>query len=126
MVGQSSRSCQCRLLTLGLTLEWMNVHALTLPRTEHFLCCLPADNANYPNPPGWGISYHLNGEESPVLKVQRGTTYAFKGKVQPARASEYLASIRGSALPALLPACPSLGSPPFSGHLPQAALKQIG
>ena len=80
MVGQSSRSCQCRLLTLGLTLEWMNVHALTLPRTEHFLCCLPADNANYPNPPGWGISYHLNGEESPVVKVQRGTTYTFKGK----------------------------------------------
>lgn len=36
------------------------------------------DNPNYPNPPGWGISYHINGKESPVLKVVRGNTYTFK------------------------------------------------
>ena len=27
------------------------------------------DNFNYPNPPAWGLSYHLNGQESPVLEV---------------------------------------------------------
>lgn len=36
-----------------------------------------APNPNYPNPPGWGISYHLNGAESPVLLLKRGTTYTF-------------------------------------------------
>eukprot|EP00958_Prasinococcus_capsulatus_P006110 scaffold582_cov385-Prasinococcus_capsulatus_cf.AAC.45 len=35
------------------------------------------DNNNYPNPPAWGISFHLNGQESPVLEVVRGTTYTF-------------------------------------------------
>lgn len=39
----------------------------------------PTDNFNYPNPPGWGVSYHINGEESPVLAVVRGTTYTFNG-----------------------------------------------
>ncbi|KAL4431620.1 hypothetical protein ABPG77_001462 [Micractinium sp. CCAP 211/92] len=36
------------------------------------------DNKHYPNPPGWGLSYHVNGEESPVLEVVRGTTYTFR------------------------------------------------
>ncbi len=40
-----------------------------------------ADNKHYPNPPGWGLSYHVNGEESPVLEVVRGTTYTFRGKL---------------------------------------------
>lgn len=38
-----------------------------------------AENFNYPNPPAWGLSYRINGEESPVLAVTRGTTYTFKG-----------------------------------------------
>ena len=38
------------------------------------------ENLHYPNPPGWGLSYHVNGKESPVLKVKRGTTYTFKVK----------------------------------------------
>lgn len=36
------------------------------------------ENKHYPNPPGWGLSYHVNGEESPVLEVVRGTTYTFR------------------------------------------------
>ncbi|KNC55022.1 uncharacterized protein AMSG_12372 [Thecamonas trahens ATCC 50062] len=36
------------------------------------------NNPNYPNPPAWGISYHLNGIESPVLYVVRGTEYTFR------------------------------------------------
>ncbi|KAK9837455.1 hypothetical protein WJX81_003838 [Elliptochloris bilobata] len=34
-------------------------------------------NKNYPNPPGWGLSYHLNGFETPVVRVVRGRTYHF-------------------------------------------------
>jgi hypothetical protein len=34
-------------------------------------------NPNYPNPLGWGFSYHINGLESPVLIARRGTTYTF-------------------------------------------------
>lgn len=43
------------------------------------LCCSlpPADNPNYPNPPGWGISFHINDYETPVLKIKRGSTYTF-------------------------------------------------
>lgn len=36
------------------------------------------DNSNYPNPPAWGLSYHLNDVETPVLKLVRGTTYTFR------------------------------------------------
>ncbi|KAL4458957.1 hypothetical protein ABPG75_013822 [Micractinium tetrahymenae] len=36
------------------------------------------DNKNYPNPPGWGLSYHVNGQESPALEVVRATTYTFR------------------------------------------------
>jgi hypothetical protein len=56
--------------------------SLLPPLTPHRLApfiCPPADNFNYPNPPGWGVSYHINGEESPVLAVVRGTTYTFNG-----------------------------------------------
>ena len=34
-------------------------------------------NPNYPNPPAWGLSYHVNGVESPLLEVVRGTEYTF-------------------------------------------------
>jgi len=34
-------------------------------------------NPNYPNPPAWGLSYHVNGMESPLLEVVRGTEYTF-------------------------------------------------
>ena len=34
-------------------------------------------NPNYPNPPAWGLSYHVNGVESPLLEVVRGTEYEF-------------------------------------------------
>eukprot|EP00056_Hartaetosiga_gracilis_P007795 m.112213 g.112213 ORF g.112213 m.112213 type:complete len:838 (+) comp12779_c1_seq2:605-3118(+) len=34
-------------------------------------------NYNYPNPPAWGLSYHINNFESPVLRVQRGVEYTF-------------------------------------------------
>mmetsp|Transcript_21282 Transcript_21282/g.64023 ORF Transcript_21282/g.64023 Transcript_21282/m.64023 type:complete len:549 (-) Transcript_21282:626-2272(-) len=35
-------------------------------------------NLNYPNPPAWGLSYHINGMESPMLEVVRGTNYTFR------------------------------------------------
>lgn len=34
-------------------------------------------NPNYPNPPGWGLSYYVNGVESPVIVVNRGQEYTF-------------------------------------------------
>ncbi|KAJ3230977.1 hypothetical protein HDU78_007973 [Chytriomyces hyalinus] len=34
-------------------------------------------NPNYPNPPGWGLSFYVNGVESPTLQVTRGVTYTF-------------------------------------------------
>lgn len=34
-------------------------------------------NPNYPNPDRWGLSYHINGEESPVLLLKRGVEYTF-------------------------------------------------
>ncbi|KAJ3108643.1 hypothetical protein HDU97_000499 [Phlyctochytrium planicorne] len=37
-------------------------------------------NFNYPNPPGWGLSYRINGLETPVIKVYRGTKYTFTVK----------------------------------------------
>ncbi|KAJ3108760.1 hypothetical protein HDU97_000160 [Phlyctochytrium planicorne] len=37
-------------------------------------------NLNYPNPPGWGMSYRLNGLESPVIKAVRGKKYTFNVK----------------------------------------------
>lgn len=40
------------------------------------------DNANYPNPPAWGLSYHLNDYETPVIRLVRGTTYTFRVMVR--------------------------------------------
>ncbi|KAJ3213713.1 hypothetical protein HDU67_002554 [Dinochytrium kinnereticum] len=34
-------------------------------------------NPNYPNPPAWGVSYRINGLESPVLQVRRNVEYTF-------------------------------------------------
>lgn len=34
-------------------------------------------NPNYPNPPGWGISYYVNGVESPTIVVKRGDVLIF-------------------------------------------------
>ncbi|KAJ3025634.1 UNVERIFIED_CONTAM: hypothetical protein HDU68_006918 [Siphonaria sp. JEL0065] len=34
-------------------------------------------NPNYPNPPGWGTSFYVNGIESPVIHVVRGVSYTF-------------------------------------------------
>jgi len=42
-------------------------------------------NPNYPNPPAWGISYHVNGLETPVLQLHRGVNYTFNVKVSTAR-----------------------------------------
>eukprot|EP00877_Chromochloris_zofingiensis_P010198 jgi/Chrzof1/5431/Cz16g02220.t1 len=39
---------------------------------------ITAENPNYPNPPAWGISYHLNGKETPVIRVIRENTYTFR------------------------------------------------
>ncbi len=50
---------------------------LTPPPYHHLTLCI-AGNANYPNPPAWGYSYHLNGLESPSVRVVRGTTYTFR------------------------------------------------
>jgi len=35
-------------------------------------------NPNYPNPPGWGLSYYVNGVESPTIVVNRGDVLTFK------------------------------------------------
>ncbi|BDA51080.1 probable cytochrome b561, DM13 and DOMON domain-containing protein [Coccomyxa sp. Obi] len=34
-------------------------------------------NKNYPNPPAWGLSLHVNGLETPVVRVSRGVPYTF-------------------------------------------------
>lgn len=39
-------------------------------------------NRNYPNPPAWGLSYWVNGVETPVIKVFRNTTYTFSVQVR--------------------------------------------
>lgn len=79
---------------LGRAAGWRAVHAgafpAPLPPARHASRPTlpprraPADNAHYPNPPGWGLSYQINGEESPVLNVVRGTTYTFTVKAGPA------------------------------------------
>lgn len=33
--------------------------------------------AFYPNPPSWGVSWHMNGVPSPEIVVVRGTKYTF-------------------------------------------------
>jgi hypothetical protein len=38
---------------------------------------LTGPNPNYPNPDSWGLSYHINDEESPVLLLERGVEYTF-------------------------------------------------
>ncbi|RUS18814.1 hypothetical protein BC937DRAFT_88312 [Endogone sp. FLAS-F59071] len=52
-------------------------------------------NENYPNPPGWGESYHVNGLETPVLNVIRGTTYTFIIEAGPMHPLYITSSIRG-------------------------------
>jgi len=55
-------------------------------------------NLNYPNPPGWGLSYHINGEESPVLYVQRGKPYTFQVEAGPTHPLYLTSSIIGAGL----------------------------
>eukprot|EP01135_Chromosphaera_perkinsii_P005411 Nk52_evm10s348 gene=Nk52_evmTU10s348 len=38
------------------------------------------NGANYPNNPGPGISFYINGKESPVLNLAKGTKYTFNIK----------------------------------------------
>ncbi len=51
-------------------------------------------NPNYPNPPAWGLSYHVNGQESPLLEVVRGTEYTFIVEV---RSKVYAQDCKGNA-----------------------------
>jgi len=54
--------------------------AAQAPRTlplPNLSLCRAGTNKNYPNPPGWGLSLHVNGFETPVLRVVRGVPYNF-------------------------------------------------
>lgn len=76
------------------------MHRQTAPALSLVCRPLPAENKHYPNPPGWGLSYHVNGEESPVLEVVRGTTYTFRGKRQLGPAYQGMqSSSAGAVLP---------------------------
>lgn len=55
-------------------------------------------NKNYPNPPGWGLSYYVNGEESPILEVKRGATYTFVVQAGPTHPLYLTSSIVGAGL----------------------------
>ena len=55
-------------------------------------------NENYPNPPKWGISYRLNGVESPVLQVERGRTYTFSVAAGPEHPLYITDSILGGGM----------------------------
>lgn len=52
-------------------------------------------NANYPNPPAWGLSYHVNGYETPVLEVERGMEYTFNVMAGPTHPLYITTSILG-------------------------------
>ncbi len=58
----------------------------TISGRTHFDVTLAA-NPNYPNPPGWGVSYYINTLESAVLEVYRGVNYTFNVTVS--AAAEY-------------------------------------
>ncbi|KAJ3122596.1 hypothetical protein HK098_002732 [Nowakowskiella sp. JEL0407] len=52
-------------------------------------------NANYPNPPAWGLSYHINDYETPVLEMVRGTEYTFTISAGPTHPLYLTTSITG-------------------------------
>ena len=55
-------------------------------------------NANYPNPPAWGLSLWVNEHESPVLVVRRGETYTFQIEAGPSHPIYVTDSIVGGGL----------------------------
>lgn len=55
-------------------------------------------NKNYPNPPAWGYSLWVNGQESPVLVVERGKTYTFNVAAGPTHPVYITSSIIGGGL----------------------------
>jgi hypothetical protein len=59
--------------------RWRQADLGSLSLSARVSTPVAADNPNYPNPPGWGVSYHINGMESPVLSLTRGTAYTFRG-----------------------------------------------
>eukprot|EP00884_Botryococcus_braunii_P017819 jgi/Botrbrau1/4720/Bobra.0218s0036.1 len=48
----------------------------TIQGVDTFVVTL-GTNPNYPNPPGWGVAYHINDIETPVLQVERCKPYTF-------------------------------------------------
>ncbi|KAG2439762.1 hypothetical protein HYH02_010639 [Chlamydomonas schloesseri] len=52
-------------------------------------------NPNYPNPPAWGLSYHLAGLETPVLTLLRGVTYTFSVRAGPTHPLYFTSDING-------------------------------
>ncbi|EGD82815.1 hypothetical protein PTSG_03465 [Salpingoeca rosetta] len=60
--GSSSGGGSCGVTTIGDETEFV---------------VTTGTNLNYPNPPAWGISYWINGMESPLLRVFRGVEYTF-------------------------------------------------
>ncbi len=55
-------------------------------------------NKNYPNPPAWGLSLHINNFETPVVVVRRGTTYTFNVEAGPTHPVYITSSIIGGGL----------------------------
>jgi hypothetical protein len=72
------------------TKYWAAINARLPPRSRIVSCsnivvlCMlistfffSVSDKNYPNPPSWGVSWHINGFETPELIVQRGIEYTF-------------------------------------------------
>ncbi|KAI9000385.1 hypothetical protein DFJ74DRAFT_697595 [Hyaloraphidium curvatum] len=60
-----------------------NETVLRVPASSPTIVVTVGPNPSYPNPPGWGISYHLNGVESPHLVLDAGADYVFSVQAGP-------------------------------------------
>ncbi len=80
MVCSAALALACSGVTGG---EQLHISCSTAARAppsaprQPCLCRRAGTNKNYPNPPGWGLSLHVNGFETPVLRVVRGVAYNF-------------------------------------------------
>lgn len=76
-LGEDSRTCT-PFMTLSSTEPPVTtlVPLETLRDATSFVV-LTGSNDNYPDPIRWGLSYHINGEESPILELKRGVQYTF-------------------------------------------------
>jgi hypothetical protein len=98
----SSRLCRkCELTRqfclLSLTRHCISVSSAIQGQTNFVVTT--GNNPNYPNPPAWGISYHVNGKESPVIVVTRGIEVTFDIRAGTTHPLYITDSITGGARP---------------------------